>query len=48
MTTKEQTQAAARLMDKMSLATYEQIIATLKGAGVVSEANHLLTWTGPR
>lgn len=27
---------------------YNRIIATLKGAGVVEEKNHLLRWIGPK
>jgi len=37
----------ARCMGSMSLATYTSIIGTLKGAGLVQEKNHLLTWVGP-
>lgn len=38
----------ARLMGRMNLDTYNRIIGTLKGAGLVSEENHLLSWVGPR
>ncbi len=38
----------ANLMGKMSLAQYEAIIRTLKGAGLVEESAHLLTWVGPK
>jgi hypothetical protein len=34
----------ARLMGHMSLETYEKIVGTLKGAGLVKEESHLLTW----
>ena len=37
----------ARLMGHFSLATYDSIVAALINAGLVSKANHLLTWTGP-
>lgn len=37
----------ARLMGHMDLRTYEAIVASLKGAGVVEERNHLLRWVGP-
>ena len=36
----------ARLMDRMSLEVYTQIIEILKKAGVVSESGHLLTYIG--
>lgn len=36
----------AQLTGKMDLATYNRIIATLVGAGLVKEENHLLTWVG--
>jgi len=39
----------ARLMDQMSLATYEKIVGALIGAGLVrKEPSHLLVWIGPR
>ena len=40
----------ARLMPMpfMTFEIYTRIIATLKGAGVVHEKNHLLTWVGPK
>ena len=34
----------AHLMSKLSLEQYEQVIATLKQAGLITESNHLLTW----
>lgn len=37
----------ARLMSVLDIATYERIIGTLKGAGVVAERGNLLKWTGP-
>jgi hypothetical protein len=37
----------ARLMDQMSLDTYNAIIGALKGAGLVKEQNYLLSWSGP-
>lgn len=37
----------AQLCSKLDLRTYRRIIDTLKGAGLVSEMSHLLTWTGP-
>lgn len=37
----------ARLMGHMNLATYNRIIGTLKGAGLVEEKAHELIWIGP-
>jgi hypothetical protein len=38
----------ANLMNKLSLAQFEQVLGVLKGAGLVRESNaHLLTWIGP-
>jgi hypothetical protein len=38
----------ARLMaHDIKLDVYEHILRTLKGAGLVRESNHLLTWIGP-
>ncbi len=37
----------AVLCSKVDLAGYETIIRTLKGAGLVSEAAHMLKWVGP-
>ena len=34
----------AHLMSKLSLEQYEQVIAVLKQAGLITESNHLLTW----
>ena len=36
----------AHLMSKLSLEQYEQVIATLKQAGLITESNHLLSWVG--
>ena len=38
----------ARLMDRMSLETYEKIIGVLKNTGLVKESGNLLTWIGPK
>lgn len=38
----------ARLMDKMSLETYNAILSKIKGSGLVVEKNYLLTWVGPK
>lgn len=38
----------AQLMGHMDLATFNRIVDTLKGAGVVAESNHMLLWTGPQ
>jgi hypothetical protein len=35
------------LLGKVSLEGYQSVIGVLKRAGLVSEANHLLTWVGP-
>lgn len=37
----------ARLMGRMSLDAYNAIIGALKGAGLVKEESHVLTWIGP-
>ncbi len=37
----------AMLMDRLTIDGYRSIIATLKGAGLVSESSNLLTWIGP-
>lgn len=37
----------ARLMGHMSLDGYQKILSVLKGAGLVKESSHLLTWVGP-
>ena len=37
----------ARLMNYMSLSSYQSIIAALKRAGLVEEKNFLLRWVGP-
>lgn len=34
----------AQLMGKLTLDQYTQIIDVLKGAGLVTESGHLLTW----
>lgn len=36
-----------RLCDRLTLSAYQGVISALKGAGLVSEANHMLTWIGP-
>lgn len=36
----------ARLMEHMSLETYNKVIALLVKTGAVKEENHLLTWVG--
>jgi hypothetical protein len=38
----------ARVMDKLSIEAYGNIIATLKRAGMVEESGNVLTWIGPR
>jgi len=38
----------ARVMPHLDLATYDQVIQTLKNCGLVTEAAHVLTWTGPK
>lgn len=39
----------ARLMGHLDLATYEAILRTLTGAGLISvDGSHLIRWTGPR
>ncbi len=37
----------AQLMSKIDLPTYTKLIDTLKGAGLVKESGHLLTWVEP-
>lgn len=37
----------AQLCGKLELGAYQGIIRTLKGAGLVSEKNNVLTWVGP-
>lgn len=37
----------AASMAKLTIDQYNQIIATLKKARLVSETDHLLTWIGP-
>ena len=37
----------AHVMGTMTLAAYEKAVATLNGAGLVAEENHVLRWTGP-
>lgn len=36
----------AQLMGRMSLETYNKVIALLVKTGAVKEENHLLTWVG--
>lgn len=38
----------ARLMDHFTLDQYEKVIGILVRADLVSNKNHLLTWTGPK
>lgn len=38
----------AQLMAYMRLDTYQFVISSLKDAGLVSESNHVLTYTGKR
>jgi hypothetical protein len=38
----------AVLSGHLTLALYTKVIERLKGAGLVSERNHLLTWIGPQ
>lgn len=39
----------ARLMGHLDLPTYEAILRTLTGAGLISvDGMHLIRWTGPR
>lgn len=38
----------AQLMGQLSLESYTKIIDLLKKTGLVSEDNHVLTWTGPK
>ena len=35
------------VMDLLTLDQYQQAISFLKNTNLVSESNHLLTWTGP-
>ena len=37
----------AMLCDRLTLSAYQGVISALKGAELVSEANHMLTWIGP-
>ena len=37
----------ARVMNVMSLQSYQQVIASLVAAGVVEESAHMLRWIGP-
>lgn len=37
----------ARLMDRLSLASYDAIITSLKNAKLVEEKSHVLRWVGP-
>ena len=34
-------------MGHMDIHTYNRIVGTLKNAGLVTEENYLLTWSGP-
>lgn len=37
----------ALVMSKISLESYNKVIATVKKTGLVKESNHVLTWVGP-
>ena len=37
----------AQVMGHMTIEFYERAVGVLKGAGLVAEANHQLTWVGP-
>lgn len=37
----------AQICGTISLEMFNGIVRTLKGAGLVAETNHLLTWVGP-
>jgi len=37
----------AIVMGKLSLASYEAVLRTLAGAGLIKVENHLVRWTGP-
>ncbi len=37
----------ATIMSRVSLDGFQSMIHQLKNAGLVSEAGHMLTWTGP-
>jgi hypothetical protein len=36
----------AHVMHRLSLADYNNVISTLKNAGLIRVSNHLITWTG--
>jgi len=38
----------ASVMGSIDLQTYERILSTIKGSGLVLEKNHLLVWVGPK
>jgi hypothetical protein len=38
----------ANLLGHLTLENYKSIIRTLRGAGLVEESNHVLTWVGPK
>jgi hypothetical protein len=38
----------AELMGQLSQESYNKVIDLLKRTGMVSEDNHVLTWTGPK
>ena len=38
----------SQVMSVMDMATYNRIVEVLKGAGVVREESHLLTWVEPK
>jgi hypothetical protein len=37
-----------QIMGHMNLETFTSFVNTLKGAQLVSESNHVLTWIGPK
>ena len=38
----------AQVMNKLDLGSYNHVIEMLKGAKLVQESNHVLTWIGPK
>lgn len=38
----------SQVMAHMDLATYQRIIEILKGSGLITELNQMLTWVGPK
>lgn len=37
----------ANVVDYLSLEDFQRVVAILKGAGLVEEDSHVLTWVGP-